>query len=341
MLAGDAPETILVTGGFGCIGAETVKWIERNSNATVVVGSREVSEARTKRVFHDIDHSRLVFVPLDVRDQSQLEQVIGDHSVSRVVHLAALQTPDCNNYRDLGLQINLGGTQNLIEAMKSNSRDGTGPDIKRFVYASSVAVYGPRAIYPAGPVPTAAEPKPVNVYGVWKLAGEQIAEFFHADTGISTLSLRPGVLFGPGRDAGLTASPTTAMKAVALGLPYEIPFRSRQDYLFAADVGAAFGNAVLAPHSGYGAFTLPNLTIDSTEFEQTLRQVATEVGLGEQYQITVGEEQVPFICDLEYESFLQSFPDAPRTPLIEAIRQSLLVFQQQVERGWLTPNSIN
>ena len=181
----------------------------------------------------------------------------------------------------------------------------------------------------------------MNVYGAWKLAGEQISKFFWEDTGVPTLSLRPGVLYGPGRDAGLTASPTTAMKCVALGLPFEIPFRSRQDYLYAPDVGGAVGSAVLEPFDGYGVFTLPSLTLKTEEIVAALRQAAGDLGLVEQFKITVGEGEVPFICDLDYEPFTSAFPLAPHTPLDQALRKSLEVFLDQVQRGWLTEQDIH
>lgn len=321
---------ILITGGYGCIGAETAKWLLRHSDAAVIICSRNVSAERSARVFHDVDQSRLTFIQADVCDQHVLEQILTGQQVTHVAHLAALQTPDCNAHRDLGLQINLAGTQNLIEAMKA-----TGQELQRYVFASSVAVYGPRSVYPPGRVPMLADPQPVNVYGVWKLAGEQISRFFWQDTGVPTVSLRPGVLYGPGRDAGLTASPTTAMKCVALGLPYQIPFRSRQDYLYAPDVGGAVGNALLEPFGGYGVFTLPSHTLATHEIVDAMRQAADEHGLGAQLQITVGEDEVPFICDLDYEPFITAFPHAPHTPVDRAIHESLAVFQDQVHRGWL------
>ncbi len=323
-------QTILVTGGYGCIGAETTKWLLRNSEASVVVCSRSVCEERTERVFHDVDRERLTIMKADVTDQNAIQSLLTDQQITRVIHLAALQTPDCNAHRDFGLQVNLAGTQNLIEAMKAS-----GLKLERFIFASSVAVYGPRASYPEGSVPMLAEPKPVNVYGAWKLAGENVSRFFYEETGIPTLSLRPGVLFGPGRDAGLTASPTTAMKHLALGLPFEIPFRSRQDYLFAPDVGGAIGNAILNPFQGYGAFTLPSLTLATEEIVEALQKVATEMGLAEQFKITVGNEEVPFICDLEYEPFLAAFPNVPQTPLDEALQKSLEVFLEHARRGWI------
>ncbi len=264
---------ILITGGYGCIGAETVKWLIRSSDAAVVICSRTVSAERTERVFHDVDRSRITVLPADVTEQRQLQQILTERGITHVVHLAALQTPDCNSYRDLGLQINLAGTQNLIEAIKQ-----VGLPLERFIFASSIAVYGPRAAYETARVPMLAEPQPVNVYGAWKLAGESLSRFFWEDTGVPTISLRPGVLFGPGRDAGLTSTPTTAIKCVALGLPYEIPFRSRQDYLFAPDVGAAVGNAVLEPFTGYGVFTLPSRTLDTAPDRGKLASRGRRIG---------------------------------------------------------------
>lgn len=322
---------VLITGGYGCIGAETTKWLVRNSEAEIVIGSREVSTERTERVFHDIDRSRLTPIKLDVGDQEPLQQVLVEHGITHVVHMAALQTPDCNAHRNLGLQINLGGTQNLIEAIKAS-----GTPLRRLIFASSIAVYGPRASYAEARVPMLAEPQPVNVYGVWKLAGEQLAKIFWQETGVPTICLRPGVLFGPGRDAGLTSSPTTAMKCVALGMPYEIPFRTRQDYLYAPDVGAAVGAALLGAFDGYGVFTLPSRTLETREIVEAMQQAATELGLQEQFHIRVGQEEVPFICDLDFEPFQKQFPGVAHTPIQQALRESLEVFQDQVRRGWLT-----
>lgn len=328
-------QNILITGGYGCIGAPTAKWLLNNSKAAVVICSRRVSEERSERVFHDADRSRLTFIEADMRDQRRLEQILVEQEITHVVHMAALQTPDCNAHRDLGLQINLAGTQNLVEAMKASGRE-----FARYIFASSIAVYGPREAYPPGRVPMLAEPQPVNVYGAWKLAGEYVSKFFWADTGVPTLSLRPGVLYGPGRDAGLTATPTTAMKCLALGLPFEIPFRSRQDYLYAPDVGGAVGRVTLDPFDGYGVFTLPSRTLETTEIVDSLRDVASDLGIAQKFQITVGDDDVPFICDLDYEPFTAAFPNVPHTSLYQALRESLTVFQDQIQRGWLSERDI-
>ncbi len=328
-------QNVLVTGGYGCIGAETTKWLLRNSDARVIIGSRKINDQRSERVFHDVDRSRLTFVQMDVSDSNGLEQILTDNAITQVVHMAALQTPDCNAHRDLGLQINLAGTQNLIEAMKSS-----GLPLQRFVYASSIAIYGPRAAYPEGRVPMLADPLPVNVYGAWKLAGEHVSKFFWEDTGIPTVTLRPGVLYGPGRDAGLTSSPTMAMKCLALGVPYEIPFRSRQDYQYAPDVGGAVGNTVLEPFDGYEVFTLPGRTLPTQQIVDTLQEVASDLGIAEQFKVTVGADEVPFICDLDFDPFVEAFPKTRQTELADTLRASVEVFLDQVQRGWLTKDDV-
>ncbi|MFN3193249.1 MAG: NAD-dependent epimerase/dehydratase family protein [Aureliella sp.] len=313
-------ETVLVTGGLGCIGVPTVNWLLRETECKIVVGSRKVTESSLARFGSHPD--RLFAAALDVQKSSDVERVFATYPINRIAHLSGLQTPDCNEHRDLGLQVNLAGTQHLIEAAKRSSET-----ISRFIYASSIAVYGPRTHYPEGLVPMNAEPLPVNVYGVWKLASEHITRIFSEETGIPSLSIRPGVLFGPGRDVGLTSTVTTAMKMAAANQPYQIPFSNRQDYLFASDVGAAFGNALIEPFEGYGAVTLPSHTVTSERIAATIREQAKSLGLEGADGILIGDQEVPFICDVDFAPFMQLFPKTPHTPLSEAVRQSLIYFR--------------
>ena len=329
------PQRFFVTGGLGCIGAETTKWLLNQTNGQVVVCGRDTARQRVERVFANVDRSRLTVVTADVTDQRLLGQLLSDHGISDVIHLAALQTPDCNQQRNLGLQINLAGTQNLIEVMKENLAT-----INRFVFASSIAVYGPRDRYSEGSVPMNAEPHPVNVYGTWKLAGEHISRIFSEETGVPTISLRPGVLFGPGRDTGLTSTPTTAMKSVALGIPYQIPFCNRQDYLYAPDVGAAFGNAVVDPFAGYGMFTLPSHSLVTQQVVDAIEEAAKDLGIADQCHLSIGDQKVPFVSELQYQQFNDAFPRAPHTPIAKAVEQSLETFIQQVADGRLRASDI-
>jgi len=326
--------TVLITGGYGCIGAETTKWFLKNTDASVVIASRSVSAGRTNRVFDGYELDRLTAVSLDVSQPEAIVDLLVRHAFTHVIHLAALQTPDCNANPDLGLQVNLAGTQHLLEALKRSGRD-----LQRFVFASSIAVYGPRPLYPSGTVPSDSGLAPSGPYGIWKLAGEHLSRLFHEQTGVPTICLRPAVLYGPGRDIGLTSSPTTAMKHVVQRLPYEIPFWSTQDYQFAPDVGAATAISASEKFEGFGTYTMPSHTLSSQQMADVICEVAEQVEGLAGAEVSVGEQSVPFICDLEYESFLKRFPNTPHSSIRDGVLQTLSTFLRQHQKGWLVPEA--
>src|SRR3569833_1725189 len=204
-------ERFLVTGARGCIGA----WVLRAL----------VDEGR-EPVFYDLGACvlRLVFVFGDKRDRpvgiqgditslEQLEQALDEHAITNVIHLAALQVPFCRENPPLGAAVNVVGTTNVFEAVKRR-RDRIG----RVIYASSAAVYGPSV--DGGIAPEDANDRPSTHYGVFKMANEGTARIYWQDDGVPSSGLRPYVVYGPGRDQGVTSYPTAAMLAAARGEEY-------------------------------------------------------------------------------------------------------------------------
>ena len=114
------------------------------------------------------------------------------------------------------------------------------------MYASSSAVYN--ASDPS-PAPETGGTSPSTLYGVSKLADEGIARVYRADAGVSSIGLRPYVVYGVGRDQGMTSGPTAAMLAAARGEPSHIGFSGVAQYDYAPDVARA---AVMAAHSSAG-----------------------------------------------------------------------------------------
>ncbi|NJL94101.1 MAG: SDR family oxidoreductase [Anaerolineae bacterium] len=159
------------------------------------------------------------FAALDITETQQVAQMIGDKGVTHIIHLAALQVPFCKAKPVLGAQVNVVGTINVFEAARQHN-------IGHVVYASSVAVYGPPERYPADtPIENDAPLDPHTLYGVYKQANEQAARVYHADYGLSSTALRPYIVYGVGRDQGLTSDPTKAMLAAIRGEPYHIGVR--------------------------------------------------------------------------------------------------------------------
>src|SRR5215510_6612923 len=70
------------------------------------------------------------------------------------------------------------------------------------------------------------------------------------------MGFRPLSVYGPGRDFGLTADPTLAMKAAVLGRPFAIRWGGRTDLIFTEDVARAFLAALRSPLDGARVYNL-------------------------------------------------------------------------------------
>ncbi len=319
---------VLVTGSTGCIGSAAVDWLLADGAEEVIGLNRNLPAAEPA-------DSRLRFRAADVSDEESLRAVLRETQPTHVLHLAALQTPDCRDYPMRGLEVNLVGTANLFKACAEELKT----PLQRFVFASSGAVYGPRSLYGAEGVLSEDPYQPFNLYGYWKIAGEGMAQAFHQATGTATVSLRLATTYGPGRDRGYTAAGTRALKATALEAPFEVPYRGHEHYHFSRDVGAGFGCALLRPFQGYGAYNLRGTSRRIEEFLDLVREAAEARGLGGRFQVTVSPEaeETPFVYELNDDATLAAFPDMPLTDLSRGVSESLDYFLQAAEKGELTP----
>jgi nucleoside-diphosphate-sugar epimerase len=328
--------TVLVTGGTGCIGAVTVRDLLAAGAGRVVVASRAATEGLLPLWLADPLPPRIVLAAADLGDAAAIERVVAEHRPTHVLHLGGLQSPDCDADPARGMSVNVGGTQVLLEAVERLA-----VPLRRFVFASSAAVYGPRSLYP-GPVVRETDPlAPPNRYGVWKLAGEHLCRLFAQRSGVPTVCLRLNTTYGLGRDRGRTAAPTTAMKQVAAGAvrgtvqPFAMPYHGRENYHFVEDVGACFAMVTTAPFAGFGAYNIRGTTVEVARFLALVRSVATGLGMGASCDLTIapGAATNLFVSDLDDQAIQTRFPGMPCTPLAEGVRRSLLEFRRLAASG--------
>ena len=304
---------VLVTGSTGCIGSHAVR-ILLDEGAEVFGFNRSAPE--------DPPSENYTHLTGDLSDPESVAQAVQEVQPTRVLHLGALQTPDCRDYPMRGLEVNLLGTAYLFKACGELDQP-----LERFVFASSSAVNGPRSLYGPEGVRPEDPYQPFNLYGYWKVAGEGMAQAFHQASGSSTVSLRLATTYGPGRDRGFTAAMTSAMKSVAKGESFEIPYRGKEHYHFSHDVGAGFARAVIDPFEGYGTFNLLGETRPVDDFLAVLREQAGKLGMdagGVSYSDDA--EETPFVYELNDEATRSAFPKMPKTSLEDGIRQSLNFF---------------
>jgi UDP-glucuronate 4-epimerase len=304
------PERTLVTGALGCLGAWTLKALLDDGEEPVGYDLGE-DDARLRLVLDEGERDRVTLVAGDVTDEDVLGRALDEHEVTRVVHLAALQVPFCRADPARGAHVNVFGTAVVFEAVKK--RIGRIPGL---AYASSTAVYN---VSDRSPAPESGGTAPSTLYGVYKLANEGTARVFWHDEDVASIGIRPYVVYGPGRDQGLTSGPSLAMAAAARGDTYEIAYGGTAHYDFAPDVGRAFALAARAATDGAHVANFPGEPSTMEEVVTAIEAAAPDVA----GKITWEEGQLPFPESLQGNLLERLVGPLSRTLLAEGVRRTV------------------
>ncbi|MEZ4504479.1 MAG: SDR family oxidoreductase [Thermomicrobiales bacterium] len=225
-----ADEKFLITGAFGCIGAWAVKQLV-GEGTPVYTYDLPGNPHRLKLLMDDAQLAKVNIIEGDITDEKAFDAAIVDNGITNIIHLAALQVPFVRANPVLGMRVNVVGSTIVFETAKQHM-----DQVRSVAYASSIAVYGPLELYPAGPIQHDAPMMPATLYGVSKQADEWMAKVYWQDYQVKTVGLRPFFVYGPGRDQGISSMPTKAMLAAAVDRPYNINFGSSALYQHAEDV---------------------------------------------------------------------------------------------------------
>ena len=257
----------LVTGAQGCIGSWVIKKL-LDMDHEVLALDLHTRPSRLSLLAPPERLKDVRFVRGDVKKLEQLEQLVGAYGVSHVIHLAGLQTPECRAEPILGAATNVVGTLTLFEAVKAH-RD----QVKCVVYASSGAVLGTDEDYAFHPIEDDAPRIPGTLYGVFKVTNEECARIYWQDQGIRSVGLRPPVVYGAGRDRGLTAGATLAIKAALLGQAYEIGFGGPANVEYAEDVANSFIACALKAPKGAPVYNMRGEVLEVDDMIAVIEQI--------------------------------------------------------------------
>ena len=304
-------ERFLVTGVLGCLGA----WVARAvlDDGSEVVGYDLGEDTGRLRLVLGEDADRVALVRGDITDLEMLERTLDEHEITRVVHLAALQVPFVRANPPLGMRVNVAGTVNVFEAVSKRL-----DRIPSVAYASSTAVYS--ASDPS-PAPESGGTTPSTLYGVSKLADEGMARVYAADHGLPSIGLRPYVVYGPGRDQGMTSGPTLAMLAAARGEPYAIGYSGTAQYDYAPDVARAFVTAAAAERDGAAVYNTRGVAASLEDVVAAIRAAVPDA------RITWDGDPLPFPAELEAVGFERDIGPFPQTPLGVAVAATIAHFR--------------
>lgn len=174
----------LVTGGAGFIGAHIVEALIRRGDSVRVFDNFTTGKRANLAHLPDVE-----VVEADIRDTAMVRQAMA--GADYVIHQAALVSvtqsmADPTTTHD----VNVTGTLNLLKAAREEG-------VKRFVLASSCAVYGDNDDLP---FTETSAPRPLSPYAASKLIGEVYCQTFHRAYGVPTVCLRYFNVYGPRQD---------------------------------------------------------------------------------------------------------------------------------------------
>lgn len=311
-----------VTGALGCIGAWVVKHLVERGDRPVVFDLGGDTR-RIRDVLGADGLARVQFVAGDITDLDACKRAVAACKPRAIVHLAGLQVPFCRQDPALGARVNVLGTIHVFEAALAAG-------VPRVVYASSAAVLGLGEDDVAA-VDENAACAPVTHYGVYKQANEGTARIYWLDKKLASVGLRPLTVYGVGRDQGMTAGPTTAMKAAVLGRPYSIAFSGPTDFHYVADTAAAFVTCADGGPPGAHVFNLHGDTVDVGD---VVRAIEAECPAA-RGTIGVSGARIPIPSRLDDGAIRNMYPQLPHTSLAAGVRATIARFRELHAAGAL------
>jgi len=296
---------VLVTGGGGFIGAWVLREVLRRGAKAVAVDVRPGGE-RWNRVLGD-RVGEVACEQSSLTDLDALLAIFERRAVTHIVHLAALLTPACQQDPWLGCQVNVLGSVAVFEAARRSGR------ARSISYASSYAVYGPEC------GDDADANRPSMFYGAFKQAVDLFAEQYWRHFGIASVAVRPHVVYGPERDAGLTAGPSLAAKAAATGADYHIGYTGSANYDYVEDVARAFVRAAFECPPGASVVDLIGEPATPEDFVRAIDAAAP----GFTARITVGGPVMPVSIPPNPNSIANIFSDWETISLLDGVAKTV------------------
>ncbi len=205
---------ILVTGAAGQIGSELVPALRNNYGGdTVIAGwnktplSEDILETGPN-------------VVLDVTDFNALEKIVRDFKIDTIFHMSSILSATAETIRTTAHHVNINGTFNILECAYMNS-------LEKVILPSSIAAFGDKT--PRNKTPNDTIQNPDTVYGISKVFGELMGNYYHSKLGLDVRGIRlPGII-------SWKTEPTAGTTDYAVAMFYEAIRKNSYECYLAPD----------------------------------------------------------------------------------------------------------
>ena len=196
---GQGDGSILITGGRGFVGRALAKVLRRTGYRVLSLDAAAASEPGD--------------LVCDITDESARGRALESHEVGQIVHLAAILPTAAQRNPLRATRVNVDASFRLLDLAREF-------DVQRFVFGSSLSIYGS---YPAEHVVSESDrAAPEDVYGAGKLYIEQIGAAYREKHGLDFVSLRTGRVVGPGAPSSTSAWRSEIFEYLSAHDPVEI-----------------------------------------------------------------------------------------------------------------------
>ena len=306
-------KTYLVTGGAGFIGSHLAEELVRRGEKVRVLDSFITGKRENLAPFRNF----IEVIEGDIRDLETCKRAL--RGIDYVLHQAALTSvPRSISDPLLNHDVNINGTVNLLLASYEAK-------VKRFVFASSAAVYGDSQAFP---LREGNEGALMSPYALSKSVGEKYCRLFYQLYGLETVCLRYFNVFGPRQDpfsAYASVIPLFISKIISEERPQIFgDGEQSRDFVFVADAVEANLRGVEAPDEALGEVF--NIACGERTTVNTLVREISEL---------MGVSVMPFYTDPRPGDILHSFADIDKARRVLGF-ETLVGFKQGLRKtaGW-------
>ena len=171
---------ILVAGALGQIGSELTMGLREVYGVDNVIASSRSKKAGLEKVIESGP-----FEVVDITDGKSLHEVVKNNKIDTIINLAAVLSAVGEKYPDRAWDVNMNGLYNILEVGRQENCSVFTP--------SSIAAFGPST--PPDNTPQDTIQRPNTMYGVTKVAGELLCDYYYTKYGVDTRGVRfPGLI---------------------------------------------------------------------------------------------------------------------------------------------------
>lgn len=277
-------KNFLVTGATGQIGTELVAYLREIYGASSVIASgRKLKEGSTAA-------EEGPYEIFDVTDTARAGEIIEKNRIDVIYHMASLLSATGEKDPRALWEINMNGLYNILEAARARNCS--------VFFPSSIAVFGP--LSPKDKTPQDTITRPTTIYGIAKVSGEMLCDYYHLKYGLDIRGLRyPGIISNVALPGGGTTD-------FAVHIFYEAVKSGRYSCFLKEDTRLDF---IYMPDALQGAVKLMEASPERLKHRNAYNVTAMSTTPGE-LSTEIKKHLPGFVIDYEIDPGRQSIADS-------------------------------